>query len=84
MRKIRFFDVLARDYGTKLLYRISASSGISEGCGRKWMKEWEKKGSLVRKKSRQDSQVLGRKSRVTKEIYKILVSPTRNPVRKQL
>ncbi|PQE27819.1 phosphoribosylformylglycinamidine cyclo-ligase protein [Rutstroemia sp. NJR-2017a WRK4] len=81
-RKGRFFDVLARDYGTKSLCRISAVYGISEGCGRKWIKQWKEKGNLARKRSRLESKVLGYKSRVSKEIYKMLVSPSRNPLRK--
>ncbi|PQE04856.1 hypothetical protein CJF30_00004641 [Rutstroemia sp. NJR-2017a BBW] len=83
-RKTRFFDALARDYGTKSLRRISVSSGISESCGRKWKDQWLKMGSIVRQKTRSSSKVLGYKSRVTKEICKIFVLPSRNPFRIQL
>jgi transposase len=82
-RKTRFFDALARDYGTKSLRRISASFGISDSCGRKWRDQWLKMGSLARQKTRLSSKVLGRKSRVTKEMCKMLVSPSRNPFRMQ-
>lgn len=74
---------MARDGGTKSLRRISASCHISESCGRKWKNQLEKEGSLARRKTRSSSKVLGRKSRVTKEMCKVLVSPTRNPFRKQ-
>ena len=37
-RKCRFFDVLARDGGTKSMRRIVADTSISEAYGRKWKK----------------------------------------------
>src|SRR4051812_35961394 len=40
-------------------------------------------GSLAKKKTRQRSSVLGRQSKVTKSMCKMLVSPSQNPVRKQ-
>jgi hypothetical protein len=82
-RKCKFFDALARSGGSKSLRRISVDCQISEACGRKWKKQLEDMGSLAKRKTRQRSQVLGRKSKVTKSMCKTLVSPTRNPVRKQ-
>ncbi len=63
--------------------RIAADVGISEACGRKWKEQRKELGPLAKRKTRQRSQVLGRKSKVTKSICKMLCSPTRNPVRKQ-
>ena len=40
-------------------------------------------GDLARRSTRQRSLVLGHKSKVTKSMAKMLVSPSRNPVRKQ-
>jgi transposase len=82
-RKCKFFDALDRDRGSKSLRQISADCKISEACGRKWKKQREELGPFAKRKTRPRSKVLGRKSRVTKSICKKLVSPTRNPVRKQ-
>lgn len=40
-------------------------------------------GPIAKKKTWQRSQVLGHKSKVTKLMYKLLISPSRNPVWKQ-
>jgi transposase len=82
-RKCKFFNALARSSGSKSLRQISADCKISEACGRKWKEQLEEIGSLAKRKTWQRSQVLGRKSKVTKSMCKMLVSPTRNPVRKQ-
>ena len=81
-RKCKFFDALARNTGTKLLHSISKDTKISESCGRKW-KKLEEIGPLTKRKTRQRSQVLRRKSKAPKSMCKTLVSPSRNPVRKQ-
>ena len=82
-RKYRFFDALVRNKGARGLSRISASCGISESCGRKWQKEWINLGSEAKRRLRPRLQILRRKSKVTKAAYKMLCSPSRNPVRKQ-
>lgn len=40
-------------------------------------------GSEAKRKTRPTSKILGRKSRVTKSMCRMIVSPSRNPVRKQ-
>ena len=65
------------------LRAISRKEGISESCGRKWKKQYENMGSLAKRRVRPNSSILGRKSRVSKSTCKMLVLPTRNPVRKQ-
>jgi hypothetical protein len=82
-RKCRFFDALARDGGTKSLRRISKDCGIDEKTGRNWRDQHMNMGSLARRSTRQRSSILGHKSKVTKSMAKMLVSPSRNPVRKQ-
>jgi transposase len=82
-RRCRFFDALARNGWTKSMRSIATEVGISEACGRKWKKQCEELGPIAKRKTRQRSKVLGRKSRVTKSMYKKLCSPSRNPVRKQ-
>jgi transposase len=82
-KKCKFFDALARSGGTKSLRRISADCKIAESTGRKWKKQWANMGSLAKRRTRPRSSILGHKSKVTKSMYKMLVSPLRNPVRKQ-
>ena len=82
-RKCKFYDALAKNGASKSLRRISADCSISEACGRKWKKQLEELGPIAKRKTRQRSQILGRNSKVTKSMCKTLVSPTKNPVRKQ-
>lgn len=84
IRRCRFFDALAREGGSKSLRRISADCNISEACGRKWKAQLANLGPEAKRRTRKRSQILGRKSKVTKSMCKMLVSPSRNPVRKQL
>ena len=51
--------------------------------GARWLKQRDKIGSPTHRKTRQRSKVLGRRSRVSKETCKMVVSPRRNPVRDQ-
>ena len=82
-RKTRFIDAFSRNDGSKSLRSISANCGITESCGRKWRDQLIDIGSDAKRRTRPRSKVLGRKSRVTKSMCKLLVSPSRNPVRKQ-
>ena len=82
-RRCHFFDALSRNCGSIPLRRISKDCGIHESTGRKWRKQFENMGSLAKRKTRKRSTVLGRKSKVSKSTSKMLVSPSRNPVRKQ-
>lgn len=81
-RKCRFYNALAKDGPFKSLRRISADCHISESCGRKWKKQLEELGQEAKKPTRQRSSILGRKSKVTKSMCTMLVSPSQNPVRK--
>ncbi len=82
-RKCKFFDALARNAGTKSLRSISRQCGIGERTGRVWRDQWKAMGSEAKRRTRQRSSILGRNSKVSKAECKLLVSPTRNPVRKQ-
>jgi transposase len=82
-RKCRFFNALARNGGTKSMRRISKDCGITKGTGRYWKKQWESMGPLAKRSTRQRSSILGRNSKISKSTYKMLVSPTQNPVRKE-
>lgn len=81
-RKCRFFDALSRNAGSISLRQVAKDAGISESCGRKWKKQFEDMGSLAKRRTRKRSSILGHRSKVSKSTCKMLVSPSRNPVRK--
>ena len=82
-RKCKFFDALTSSKGLIPLYRISAKCGISESCGRLWEDQFINMGSEAKRRLRPRSKILDRTLKVTKSIYKMLCSPSQNPVRKQ-
>ena len=82
-RKTRFYNALAREGDTKSLRQISKDNKISEKTGRRWKAQYLEMGELAKRRTRPRSKVLGHKSRVSKSTCKMLVSPSRNPVRKQ-
>ncbi|KAF2174545.1 hypothetical protein K469DRAFT_707336 [Zopfia rhizophila CBS 207.26] len=82
-RKCKFFDALTSSKGLIPLCRISAKCGISESCGRLWKDQFMNMGSEAKRRLRPRSEILGRTSRVSKSMCKMLCSPSRNPVRKQ-
>lgn len=82
-RKCKFYDALIDSKGQESNRSLSRHAGISEGCGRKWTRDYEELGDEARKRLRPRSKILGRKSRVTKAMCQTLVSPTKNPLRKQ-
>jgi transposase len=83
IKRCKFFDLLAREGGQRPLKSILFECGISETCGRNWKQQWLEKGSEAKRRSRPKSAILRRKSKVTKDICKMLVSKS-NPVRKDL
>ena len=82
-RRCRFYDALSRNTGSKSLHSISKECNIPESTGRFWKQQYDNMGSLAKRRTWQRSKALGRPSRVTKSTCKLLVSPSRNPVRKQ-
>jgi len=81
--KIEFF----RDYNnislSQILSSISVKSQVTKQCGRNWLKQHCKLGSLVYHYTRKLSKALDTKSRVTKAIIDILLSLLYNLVRNQ-
>ena len=77
-----------RDYdqwcGKKTLPEIAAMNDITDRCARNWLAQRREQGSPAYRIQRQRSDKLGRKSVVSDEQCKMLVSPSRNPVRDQL
>jgi hypothetical protein len=57
--------------------------GINRSTGLLWLRQRRILGSPAYRRTRQYSSKLGRPSKLSKESYKMLVSPSRNPVRNQ-
>lgn len=83
IRKARYFNALAKESGFKSQAQIARDCGISESCGRKWKEQRMTMGITALRSTRKTSEILGHKSQVSKATCKMLVSPSRNPVRKQ-
>jgi transposase len=83
-RKSAFFQVWHREKETKSLRQIAKQSGIPESTARAWIKYRYDFGTPVAsQRKRKWSKALGRPEKVIKEDIKLLLSPTRNPVRNQ-
>ncbi|PQE31110.1 phosphoribosylformylglycinamidine cyclo-ligase protein [Rutstroemia sp. NJR-2017a WRK4] len=82
-RKTQFFNALAREGNSKAVRTIAKECCIAESTARKWRQQYLDMGEEAKRHTRARSKVLGHNSRVTKSICKILVSPSKNPVRKQ-
>ena len=85
IKKTHFYDALDKEYGIgegkKSMRQIAREQEVSEFTGRKWKKEREQLGSMAYRHTRSRSTKLGRRSKMTPAICKMLISPRRNPVR---
>ena len=84
IKRTRFYDAWDHDYNEKSTRQIARDVQTSEGTARRWLKQRERMGSLAYRSLRKRSTQLGRPSKVTKSMCKMLVDPARNPVRDQL
>jgi hypothetical protein len=84
IKRTKFFCDYDHDWLSKDLPTISAANRITDRTGHNWLQQRRELESPAYRTIRQRSQVLGRRSRVSKETCKMLVSPTRNPVCDQL
>jgi len=82
-KKMRFFHAYDTREPGESLRSIASEYAPSIPTGARWLKQRDEIGSLAHRKTRQRSKVLGRRSSVSKETCKMLVSPRRNPVRDQ-
>lgn len=82
-KKSSFFRDFDRDGRTKPFTRICEQAEISRETGYRWLRERRDIGSDACRRSRKRSEILGRKSRVTKATCRFLVSK-RNLLRDQL
>lgn len=83
IKKTRFYDAYDEHHEHKSMRAICAGEKITEGCGRKWIRQRQELGSAAYRHSRGRSTKLGRPSKVTKSMCKMLVDPTQNPIRNQ-
>ncbi len=83
-KKSRFFEAYDRRHASESLRTISAEFNIHHTTGSKWLYERDLYGSPAYRRMRKRSIKLGRQSQVSAETCKMLVSPSRNPVRNQL
>jgi hypothetical protein len=85
IRKTRFYDALGQEYGQKSIRKISLENGNAEGTGRLWAKQRESLGVRAYRSRRKSSSKLGRRSKITPEVCKMLTRSKRNyklPVKK--
>ncbi|PMD18510.1 hypothetical protein NA56DRAFT_245081 [Hyaloscypha hepaticicola] len=83
IKKIRFFHAYDKEISFKSLRHMASEEHTDEGTARRWIKQRENMGSLAYRRTRKMSNKLGRRSKVTKKVCKMLVSPSQNPVRNQ-
>jgi transposase len=84
IKKTRFFEAFDKRDNAESLRSVSKAVDIPESTARRWLHERNQLGSKAYRRTRNLSDRLGRKSRVSDETCKMLVSPSRNPVRDQL
>ncbi len=84
VKKTRFFHAYDKEISFKSLRQIAREEQTDEGTARRWIKQRNNIGSLAYRHTRKMSNKLGRRLKITKKVCKILVSPSRNPVRNQL
>ncbi|KAG9236379.1 hypothetical protein BJ875DRAFT_230041 [Amylocarpus encephaloides] len=82
-KRIRFFDAFDRNRNLKSFRQICRDEGVNHCTGLRWKRQRENIGALALRTTRGTSKKLGRRSKVTTAICKMLVNP-QNPVRDQL
>ena len=83
LKRVRFFDAYDDQYPSKSLRLISRENQLHVSTASYWLRQREQLGSPAYRHTRQRSEILGRRPKVSKEQCEILVSPTQNPVRDQ-
>ena len=83
LKKTKFFQAYDARIASETLESISSDFSIHHTTGTRWLRDRELYGSKAYRRTRKRSEILGRKSRVSKETCKLLISPSRNPIRDQ-
>ena len=84
IKKSRFFQAWDERGSQETMHAICQAIGTTSPTGRRWLHERDQLGSKAYRRTRKLSHRLGRKSAVSDETCKMLVSPSRNPVSDQL
>jgi len=84
VKKTCFFQAYDERDASQSVRSISRDFHITHPTGLKWLRERELFGSPAYRRTRKRSLKLGRPSKISAETCKMLVSPSRNPVRNQL
>ena len=84
IQKVRFFNIWDERASHDSLSSICRDIDIPRPTARRWLRQREQLGSPAYRRTRKLSQRLGKPSTVSDETCKLLVSPSRNPVRDQL
>ncbi len=74
MRKTRFYDAWDREHERRSMRAIYKDYNITKGTGRLWKRQREELGSLAYYYTRKLLSNLKRRLKITKLIYKMLVS----------
>lgn len=83
VKKTRFFEAYDGRVAGDSLRSISTRFGVSHSTGSRWLKSRKIIGSPAYRRLRNRSNKLGKRSQVSPETCKMLISPSRNPVRDQ-
>ena len=82
-KRIRFFEAYDSRSSYESMSSIAASKEINKSTASRWLQQRALFGSPADHRTCRLSQKVGSQSRVSKETCQMLVSPSRNPVRKQ-
>jgi hypothetical protein len=83
VQKTRFFrewDERDQSQSQRVFY---ATQTVSRTTGQRWLQERDALGDIAYRRTRKQSEILGRPEIIAPDQYRILVSPSKNPVRDQ-
>jgi hypothetical protein len=83
VRRVRFYEECDRASPSRSRSSLALDFAPSRRTGLRWLKERDQLGDIAMRSLRKRSNRLGRPSKVTVDVCKMLVSPSRNPVRDQ-
>ena len=83
-KRTRFFDAYDERHMHESLRAIARDKHVPKSTASKWLHEREQLGSPAYRRARRRMKKPGPKPKITSEQCKLLVSPSRNPVRDQL
>jgi hypothetical protein len=82
-KRVRFYDAWDYRSPTRTLKALEREFGLTHPNGQRWLDQRAQYSSPAYRRTRSLSDKLGRRPKVLAETCKMLVSPLRNPVRKQ-